>query len=157
MKNQGMQRTLFVVLGLMLSFQLPAGWDDYKPKSLEATINENAEIMGSADFNYTPGLPQLVTATYIGEKRHISEDRENVLRGWVTFIGQSPEIADLFLTEISFEENGKLHWLPVQKPLIPYFEKELKNRDKVNLYIVWIGTTKSDWVFVVNEFSRISQ
>ena len=152
-----MLKSIFILLLFVISIKSYASWEDYKKKTLQQTISENSEILNQADIYYTPGIPQLVFATYTGKKRVITEDREKVIRGWVKVIGQQPEIADLFLIEIAFEENGKTHWLPVQKPLIAYLEKELTLGEKVSLYAVWVGTTKKEWVFVVNEFKKINR
>ena len=149
-----------ILLTLVLSFlavfatETHAGWDDYKQKTLEATIKEHKDILGTSDFNYTPGLPQLVMAKYTGETRNAPQDHETVIRGWVKMIGQKSEVAALFLQQFKFVENGKEYWLAVQKPLIPHLEKELQEGGPVWLYVVWIGTTKTDWVFVVNEFKK---
>jgi len=39
-----------------------------------------------------------------------------------------------------------------------FFEKELQKRDKVNLYVAWVGARKEsggiDHVFLVNEFEK---
>ena len=149
--------TLFRIMlaGLILLLPLAsiAAWEDYKEKSLQATIDEYIDSSASADLAFTPGLPQLVLATYTGEKRSIPEDRENMVRAWLEMIGQPKETGGLFLTEMKFLEDGKDHWLPIQKPLITFIEKEVSPGENVWLYAVWIGATKSEWVFVVNEFN----
>ena len=136
------------------SFSIAAGWDDYKEKSLAETISEHREILGVVDFNYTPGLPQLVLAKFTGGIRLTPQDHIEVIRGWVKVIGQKEEVSDLFVQEMKFEENGVAYWLAIQEPLIPYFEKEISKGDDVWLYVGWIGTTKEDWIFIVNEFDK---
>ena len=144
-------RLLLASLLLHLPLSSVAAWEDYKEKSLQATIDE---ISASAEFAYTPGLPQLVLVTYTGEKRAVPENRMSIVRNWVELIGQPTEVGDLFFTEMKFLEDGKHHWLPTQKPLIAFFEKEISPGEQVWLYAVWVGATESEWVFVVNEFEQ---
>ena len=77
-----------------------------------------------------------------------------MVRAWLGVIGQPVDAGDLFLTEMKFLENGKEHWLPVQEPLITYFETEMNPGETVWLYAVWVGATKSEFLFVVNEFKK---
>lgn len=144
------------VLFISLSCGALAGWEDYKQKTLRATIAENRHLLGTAELNYTPGLPQLVLATYQGEKRRIPWDRERVMRSWIKMIGQTPDTGDLFLTEMKFTEDGKTFWLAIQRPLIHPLEKALKPNDKVWLYTIWVGATRTEWVFAINDFRSAS-
>lgn len=139
---------------VIFNSEVNAGWEDYKKKTLEATINENKDILGTTDFNFTPGLPQLVLAKYTKEIRNTPRDHEAVIKGWVKTIGQNPRVSDRFLQQMKFEENDKTYWLAIQHALIPHVKKELKKGDYVWLYVAWVGTTKTDWVFVVNEFEK---
>jgi len=147
-------RLLLASFILLLPLASVAAWEDYKEKSLQATIDEYMDSSASADLAFTPGLPQLVLTTYTGKKRSIPESRKKMVHAWLEMIGQPVEVGDLFLTEMKFLEDGKDHWLPIQKPLITFFEREMSPGEKVWLYAVWIGATKSEWVFVVNEFEK---
>ncbi|NNE62892.1 MAG: hypothetical protein HKN34_02305, partial [Gammaproteobacteria bacterium] len=116
----------------------------------EHIIDGHIDSTTSADQAFKPGQPQLVLTTYTGERRSIPKDREELVRAWLGMIGQPVDVGDLFLTEMKFLEDGKEHWLPIQKPLLTYFEREISPGEKVWLFAVWVGATKSDWVFAVN-------
>jgi hypothetical protein len=57
-----------------------------------------------------------------------------------------------------FLEGAAEHWLPVQKKLLPFFEKEVKKGEEVTLYAEWVGAKKIggkwEWVFMVHEFQK---
>ncbi|WMS87386.1 hypothetical protein [Pleionea litopenaei] len=144
---------LAIVTALFLT-GAQAGWEDYKEKTLAATIEEHKEMVGTVDFNYVPRYPMLVFARVTEEARNTPESQLRVIRGWLKSIGQKEEIAELYLQQIKVEEKGEFYWLAVQKPLIPYIDSELKNGDFVWLYVAWVGNYKSDWVFLINEFEK---
>ncbi len=147
-------RIVLASLLLLIPLASIAAWEDYKEKSLQDTIDEYIDLPASADQAFTPGQSQLVLTAYTGEKRSIPKDREKMVRAWLGLIGQPVDVGDLFLTEMKFLEDGKEHWLPVQKPLITYFESEMRPGEMVWLYTVWVGATKSEFLFVVNEFKK---
>jgi hypothetical protein len=64
----------------------------------------------------------------------------------------------LFESEHLFTEDAKEYWVPVQKQVATYFEKELMKSDKVTLYAVWVGARRdsagTEHVFLVNEFEK---
>jgi hypothetical protein len=68
-------------------------------------------------------------------------------------------LLDLFENEWKFVEDGVEHWLPVQKQVASYFEKELKKSNPVDLYVIITGGVKVagkwDWVILVNEFEKV--
>ena len=147
-------RIVLASLLLLIPLASVAAWEDYKEKSLQDTIDEYIGSPVSVDQAFTPGQPQLVLTTYTGEKRSIPKNREKMVRAWLGLIGQPVDVGDLFLTEMKFLEDGKIHWLSTQKPLIAFFEKEISPGEQVWLYAVWVGATESEWVFVVNEFEQ---
>lgn len=154
LKVRAIAQTLFTVAILATPLITSATWDDYTDKSLQSTMDENSGITDDVDIYLTPGLPQRALVTYTGHKRPIPEERKWLVRSWLKSIGKLREYGDLYQTEVMFTENGTTHWLPVQEPLIEHLENELSAGDKVWLYVVWIGTTKTEWVFIVNEFQK---
>ena len=46
--------------------------------------------------------------------------------------------------------------MPVQETLISSFETLISPGDQVWLYVVWVGESKSDLIFIVNAFERIT-
>ena len=57
------------------------------------------------------------------------------------------------------EAEGEQYWMPVQSQLIPDFQNELKSGDKVELYVMAIGSIDHDdeheWIFIINEFQKL--
>jgi hypothetical protein len=63
----------------------------------------------------------------------------------------------LFERELLVEADGERIWMPVQSPLIPDFQKELERGDRVELFIMAVGTIdnkdRHEWVFIINQFA----
>jgi hypothetical protein len=74
----------------------------------------------------------------------------------VTSFNVDPKVIEKYDTEILFTEGDDEYWLPVQKGLIPFFEKEVKPSSDVIIYAEWVGAKKIEgqwnWIFMVNEF-----
>jgi hypothetical protein len=134
-----------------------SSWDRYKP----ATISE---IKASLVFDYPHKFvgftinanaganPYRVKATYLGDLRPILPNRRQLISFW------SPDyFARLFEREILVEAEGERIWMPVQSPLIPDFQKELERGDRVELFIMAVGTIdnedRHEWVFIINQFA----
>jgi hypothetical protein len=77
---------------------------------------------------------------------------------WVEIFGVRPDILSLLEKELLIIECNSEYWIPVQKQLIPHFERELKSGDMVSLFIVRVGGEKAnekwEWLFLVNEFQK---
>ncbi len=142
-------------------------YDKYKPRTLSEVIKLNADIetkeykQRAIAMNGDPLYSQ-VRVAYTGTVRPISSARKDLLNMWADLFGFKPsnnvELATLFESELLFTECGTAYWLPVQKQVIPYFEKELKKGDMVSLFLARVGGEKAsnkwDWLFIVNEFEK---
>ena len=140
-----------------------SSWDTYKPRKLQDIVKQHSDsklIEGeNTNLIFTgDNFPSRVKVIYTGKTRKITEKRKEHIDGWVKSYGLKPEIAAMFETELLFIEDSVEYWLPVQKQVIPYFEKELKAGETVTLFTVWIGAKKIsaqwDWIFLVNEFEK---
>ena len=149
-------RILLLFLLAPLSCTSLAAWEDYVNKSLRSTVDDQAGFSMSSDLAYTPGIPQRALVAYTGQKRAISGSHAEVLRGWIQLAGYPSQTVDLFQSEIQFQEEGIAYWMPVQETLISSFETLISPGDQVWLYVVWIGESKSDLIFIVNAFERIT-
>jgi hypothetical protein len=140
-------------------------WEQYKARTFGEIIKQNMDEIANRDASVRdkvgivlPGnsLPSQVRVVYTGTTRKISPARKTHLEEWGKTFGVKPETIALFEDEMLFIECSTEHWLPVQKQVIPYFEKELKKGDMVTLYTAFTGGRKIDgvwnWIFIVNEF-----
>jgi hypothetical protein len=145
-------------------------WDKYKPRSLKQITTELAEAsFKDPDVFITDGkggsiilsrdtFPSRVAAVYTGSSRKVSDKKKEVIVAWLRIFGKPAEYSDLFESEYLFTEDAKEYWLPVQKQVASYFEKELRKSDKVNLFAVWVGARRdsggTEHVFLINEFEK---
>jgi hypothetical protein len=99
----------------------------------------------------------VVEAGYTSAVSPMSDDEKAFLRDGFKSIQQEP-LAALYDKSMLFHVGGKDYWLPVQSDVIPYFAKELKVGDKVDLYILQTGgllrKTGWEWVFMVVDFQK---
>ena len=161
----------FTLLALLATNHVTAqDWSKYKPRSLKQITTEFAEAsLKDPDVLITDGkggstilsrdtFPSQVSVVYAGSVRKVSDEKKQVIAAWLKVVGKPADYLDLFESEYLFTEDGKDYWLPVQKQVASYFEKELRKSDKVNLYAVWVGARKAsasvEHVFLVNEFEK---
>ena len=139
-------------------------WDDFKRRTLKEIVNiEATEIRDSERENrvifHADMLLSVIRVKYTGKSRPISDVKRDSLKKWVaTFTGNGEEYAAHYEKDMLFTEDGVEYWLPVAKQVIPYFSKELKEGEEVDLYIVRAGGICSkklcDWLFLVEEFQK---
>ena len=100
-----------------------------------------------------------VKAVYTGEIRKISREKKEHLDMLVSSFNVKQEIIDQYDTELRFLEGTDEHWLPVQKKLIPFLQKDVKKGEEITLYAEWVGAKKIsgkwEWVFMVHEFQKL--
>ena len=124
----------------------------YRPYKLADIIKEQAATRSSdwnivgADFRYR------VAVSFSGEFRKIDPKNQKLIGMWVKSVGADPKIADMFSHEVRAIEADTSYWLPIQKVLMEPLKSEAKAGQKVDLFVTWIGCTKVDFVFLVNEF-----
>jgi len=124
----------------------------YRPYRLADIIKEQAATKTSdwnivgADFRYR------VSASFSGEFRKMDPKNQKLIGMWVKSVGADPKIADMFSHEARVIEDGASYWLPIQKVLMEPLKAEAKAGQKVDLFVTWIGSTKVDFIFLVNEF-----
>jgi len=159
--------TLLAVL--TASHAVAQDWSKYKPRTLKQTAELAVAFLKDPDVLITDGkggsislsretIASQVSVVYAGSVRKLSDRNKEVIAAWLKVFGRPPEYLDLFESEYLFTEDAKEYWLPVQKQVASYFERELRKSDKVNLYAVWIGARKDsakiEHVFLVNEFEK---
>ncbi|MBA2731466.1 MAG: hypothetical protein H0U54_01100 [Acidobacteria bacterium] len=139
------------------------GYERYRPRTFIEIIREHTDpkILGKNEGSMIltgDTFPSKVKVIYTGESRKIASARKQHLDMLVTSFNVDPKVVDLYGMEMLFIEGGDEHWLPVQKRLIPFFEKELKKGEEVILYAEWVGAKKIggkwEWIFIVQEFQK---
>ncbi len=148
----------------MMAFAGPAsgsGWDDYQPATLSGITAKHAGHFSDEDIPqgavvrnfHAGGDPFRATVVFMGEMRSIGPERNAFIQMWGKASGIDPALlAGTFQKEIEVRENQKTYWLPIQNVLIPHLKKEVGANREATLFVVFIGATERDRVFLVNEF-----
>lgn len=138
-----------------------SGYERYVPRTLREIISSHSDpkTLGKSNMLLTGDtFPSRVRVTYTGSSRKLPPARKQHLDMLVVSFNVAPTLVAKYETELLFMEGSDEHWLPVQKDLIPFFEKELTKGEEVILYAEWVGARKIDdkweWVFIVNEFQK---
>jgi len=101
--------------------------------------------------------PWVFEASYAGATRPIGGEDAAALRGSLKAAHQEP-LAALYEQSMLFRVNGKDLWLPVEAAQVPYFAKELKAGDNVDLYVLLSGGVLEkagwNWQFLVVDFLK---
>jgi hypothetical protein len=137
------------------------GFERYKLRTLDEIIKAHSDpqLLERTDMMLTGDtFPSRVKAIYTGSSRKITSARKQHLDMLVGSFKVDPKVISMYETEMLFIEGTEEHWLPIQKQLIPFFEKELKKGEAVVLYAEWVGAKKIsgkwEWIFIVNEFQK---
>jgi hypothetical protein len=158
-------------VGLLLTFVLSCNlaqgqgfpWDDFKPRTLKEIVNMEADVdQGQRKENtvvfHADILPSKVRVIYTGTSRPISQAKKELIRKWAKMMGNPESYAEHYEAEFLFTEDSVEYWLPVQKQVSSYFEKELKKGEPVDLYLVRAGGIRTagkwDWMLLVEEFQK---
>jgi hypothetical protein len=139
-------------------------WDDFKRRTLKEIVSIDAKEINESERKgriilHADQLLSVIRVTYTGKTRPISVTKKELLTMWAkTFAQVSDEYAAQYEKDMLFTENGVEYWLPVQKKVLPYFQKELEEGEDVDIYIVRAGGLCSkkvcDWFFLVEEFLK---
>jgi len=146
------------------SFAQGFPWDDFKPRTLNDIVSIDAKEINDSQLEnkvifHADMLLSVIRVKHTGKSRAMSEVKKDVLRKWSqTFTQNADKYAANYEQDLLFIENGVEYWLPVQKKVIPYFSKEVKVDDEVDIYIVRAGgvcrKAVCDWLFLVEEFQK---
>jgi hypothetical protein len=155
---------------LIASHVVAQDWHKYKPRTFKQITTELAEAslkdrdviiangQGESTVLSRDTFPSRVTVVYTGASRRVTDKKKEIISAWLKVFGKPVEYLKLFESEHLFTEDAKEYWVPVQKQVATYFEKELMKSDKVTLYAVWVGARRdsagTEHVFLVNEFEK---
>jgi len=130
--------------------------DDYKPRSMKevsAKVFEETVLTGENETVIVRGdiLPSRVRLTYRGRSRLLPQAKKDVLYRWAQLYAGSPEhYTEPYETELLFREGKTDYWIAVRKQRMAQFEKEVKKRKTVDLYLIRLG-----WAGSGNEWESL--
>ncbi len=157
------------IVGFAVLFILPASWSadfnyvSYTQTTLQEVIaEEQNHSHGQAKAKKEADYIQIecsvskyrVSCCYSAIQRPISEKRKNIIKLWMETLKIDPKLASLYQQEIRVSEGKSVHWIPIQKQLIPCINQELVKNDTIELFIISIGTVESEFVFIATEFEK---
>lgn len=158
-----MKRLLtFVLVACMGTTALAQGfpWEIFKPRTLKEVNSITAKAVRPDDsmFLATNLLESKATVTFTGKSRPLPPSRRTFITTWAGVFGHPADYANLYEREYLYKEGGDEYWLPTQAPVTKYFDKELKEGDKMTLYLVSIGAYRDqkeiDCVLLVEEYQK---
>ncbi len=98
--------------------------------------------------------PYRIVLTFTGEMRPIPSEKTAQIRGWLKGTGQDEATADVFQREVRATEGDASYWLSVPEPLLLSLERQVRPGALVGFYLDWIGTTRTEHVFIVGVFAK---
>jgi hypothetical protein len=136
-----------------------AGWSDYDPATLSDITEKHASHFSNRKVPrdtvainlHAGGDPFRSTVLFLGKVRNIKPERRSMIEMWGKSSGVDTAAGN-FKKEIKVRENRRTYWLPVQEILVSYLKRDVKKNGEVMLFMVFIGTTGKNPIFLVNEF-----
>ena len=172
--------TLFLVV-IPVSSYAQTDWHTYPARTVANIIESHSgEVSDKSDLIVSADpFPSKTVVTYMGKRRPVGEYTKFFINLWAQSRNLPPENASMLLEEYLFREKDKEYWIPVIKSLTPYFDKELKEGDEIQVYYFFLGgynekklreketskdkTREKDtgtvedkvtWIFAVEEFQK---
>lgn len=121
----------------------------YRPRMMKDLIREHP---AQADLAITQDIPIRAKVTYSGEFRYLSESQRHLIAAWAASMDVPEEVLQPFWRELKVVEAGIEYWVPVQEVLVTAMKAELRFKESVELFMIYIGQIAGGHVFLVNEF-----
>jgi hypothetical protein len=148
---------LFLTFILLFSIAIPcisSEWSDYRPSTLQQVLAQHRSDIAALDYYYEPRTSVLITVTYMGKMRPITDRHRDFISRWLKTYGNKPEYASLYTHEILVMESSSSYWLPIQKNLLKPLITEIKKSESVSLFVLFTGSVKKEPVLLINEFKK---
>jgi hypothetical protein len=135
-------------------------WEIFQPRTLKEVISITTKAVRPDDsmFLATNQLESKVQVTYTGKSRPIPQARKSFIQTWAGILGHPKEYVELYEREYLYKEGNDEYWLATSTPITKYFDKELKEGDKMTLYLISTGAYRSgkdiDCVLLVEEYQK---
>jgi hypothetical protein len=141
-------------------------WDKYQPRTIQSIIHAHQTFLIESDSTApnkdkqvvltAESFPSRVTLVFLGKSRPLHDKRAELVEDWRKMLKISDDLANVFGTEMLFQEGDKEYWIAVQKPLLDPLPKEVAIGRPFVAYIIWMGAIKDgdhwEWLFAMNEF-----
>jgi hypothetical protein len=175
MKLQSFHVVVILALTLCRSLVLAQGPPGSQPKRARTPADYKSQTLRQVDaeesdegsrqknegnvFVHGDLRPSRVQAIFAGRSRPLPQIKKAVLHRWAQRYAGDPEHYTVpYDTEILFKEDGKEYWLAVRKEKVAQFEKEFREGDTVDLFLVRLGGAVIDdkWnsLLLVESFQR---
>jgi hypothetical protein len=154
---------MITISALLVTTALAQGfpWEIFKSRTLKEVISITTKAVRPDDsmFLAQNQLESKVEVIFTGKSRPIIQARKTFINMWFGMLrSDQKEDAELYESEYLYKEGEAEYWLPTQRPITKYFDKELKPGDKMDLYLISIGAYRSeseiDCVLLVEEFRK---
>jgi hypothetical protein len=142
-------------------------WGQYEPRTLQSIIDTNQEFAKKLNSDKKAMLltgdnfPSKVRLTYLVDSRPLPAEQKVLVDSYRKAMKDNAPAADVFTTQIRFEEDSREYWILVQKPLLDALPKELSKGQALDAYVMWIGAIKVgrhwEWLFAMNEFEAFQK
>ena len=135
-------------------------WDIFQARTLKEVTSITTKEVRPDDsmFLAVDELPSKMQVTFTGKSRPILQARKAFISTWVGTFGKPADYGKLYEREYLYKEGDDEYWLPTQAPVTKYFAKELKEGDKMTLYLISTGAYRSgktiDCVLLVEEYRK---
>lgn len=144
------------LLVITLLFSQAANAFDYKSynvSSFEDIIAEHQSDFGSdVDVGISAiSFKNKTKVTFTNKFRKITATRKQFLQYWAKSLKQA-EFIKHYESEYLVKNGDFELWIPIQKQVLPYMNKELKVGQEFYLYHIFAGTNKGKWIFLSTEF-----
>lgn len=156
-----MRATVILVLLCVTVFAQGFPWEIFQPRTLKEVISITTKAVRPDDHMFLAQnqLESRVEVEFTGKSRPISKGRKSFIDIWFGMLRtKQKHLAELYDREYLYKEGEVEYWLPTQRPITKYFDKELKPGDKMDLYLISTGAyrtdTDIDCVLLVEEFQK---
>jgi hypothetical protein len=143
----------------------------YRPYTISSILRDHAYAAGNSETSggqiskghigiTAKNFPYKISVVYVGEEREIEKEAETLIGFWARSLGQE-NWAEEFKHEILVREGNTDYWIPTQEVLLPYIAEEVKPKELIELYVMWIGYIREGnadgrWVLIANEFQAVN-
>ena len=143
-----------LVWGTALFGQQPtSNWSAYRTATLRHAWSA-ATVLEGADYTIEAAEVKFaVDVHYTGQHREVAADRRELLKRWAKALNHPAYGPEFFTHEIEVRSGNDAFWLPLQNPLLNPFVQETTDGSRLRLFIMYVGATRDDRVFIINEFT----
>ena len=129
---------------------LGSDWSRYRPAQLREVAED---LPGQRGVSVRGDVPVRSRMAFGREFRHVSEDSQRLIGAWGDSMGVTGTL-EVFRREVRVRQGDREYWLPVQEALATAMEAELRAREVIEVFVIYIGRVDGRAVFLVNAFDH---